>query len=418
MVAAAVVGCVSLAPGSAAGGVEVVYDLTAAADGVRASVFAHDFLVVPDLLDVGIPSAQATTNSATGSAGFAGNPYPGGTVVTAHDLASGVIQSNTGQDVDVPGYPLFVHSSGTHRDARVEQQGYSLKSHSDDTSSESVATAGLSADQGSVGRIVARASTDGDPSAKVATASSESDVQGLTINDVLRFGRVHSVATVEVSSDGKVKRSSDLALADTTVAGQRVAITPKGVEAAGQAAGLPSSDQLNDALQQAGVSVRYLAPEQTAKGVVSAGIEVTAVHKDPTGGSNATFAVRYVLGRASAAAGGSAQDFGDGSLGPIGPGVSTPTGTGTGQSGTAAAPSTPESVPAPADAPRVGEAPAGAPPPAVAAVPPQEVQARLMAWPSDLGGVGIYLTLMFVALATFAGGTLMRLLGVRAPWVS
>lgn len=403
------VGGSSLFPGTAVADREVIYDLTSASDGVRISVYADDFLLVADLLDVGIPSAQATTHSSAGSSGFASNPYPGATVVTAPDLVAGQIQTATGQDVDPPGYPLYVRTDGTHRDAEVDQRGYVLRSRSDSTSSEAMAEVGVAAEQGSVARVTARARTDGDPNADVATAIAESDVVGLSINDVLRFGRVHSEAVVKVSPDGTLRRSSDLAIAETTVAGQRVVLTPKGLEAAGESVELPSSDQLDETLRQAGVSVRYLAPERTKHGVVSAGIEVSAVQSDPTGGSNAKFTVRYVLGRAVAAAGGSAHDYSS-RLGN-GPSASPPSSSGTGSSGQAAG------GPAPEEAPVAKGTPADAPAPAIAEPEAnQTVQARLVAWPTDLGLAGVYLVVVLAALAMFAGGTLVRLLGVRTRW--
>lgn len=387
------------------------YAVSAAADGVRVSVLAQDFLLVDDLLDAGIPSAQAVVDSLGNSSGFASNPYPGATVLSVPPLASGAF----GQQV--PDYPLHAASRHpTKPESKVEHQGYSLSSKSTETSTEAAALADLTPEGGDAGRSAATATSTVDPATGAATAKAISDTQSLTINGVLQLGRVHSTATVTSKPDGKLTRSSELSIADTRVAGQRVAITPEGVRAAGQTAGLPSSDQVTETLKQAGVSVRYLAAEKGPNGIVSAGIEVIAKRKDPTEGSSATVTVRYVFGRASAAAGGSAEelpgpaplDSGQDHAGA--PQAASESGDAPTSEGTAA----PEAAPAAAS----GPAPADAPPPALADRPAEQPAALLMARPGDLGGMGIYVTLVFVALATFAGGTLLRLLGVRTRWMS
>lgn len=385
---------------------QVEFDVTASADGLRFGVTAANFLVIEQLVDVGVPSAQATANSTAGNQGFASNPYPGDTVIHA-------------PVAEAPRYPLYAHSMyPTEPKSEVEQEGYSLSSASDESSSESEAAAGVAADPGSVGRVIARARSEVDMDTGVAAATAENDAHGLTINEVLQLGRVHSTATVKSSPDGKVTRSSDLSIADTKVAGQRVAITPEGVVAAGQSTGLPPADDLNEVLANAGVQVRYLAPEKGRNGVVAAGVEVIAKQKDPTGGSNQEFTVRYVFGRASAAAGGSAEDLLGGGDAVSDGGQAAGPPNGSGASGNAevsgASPTVGEEAPVAAD----GPAPAAAQPPEVAEDGPSPQAVRWLAWPGDLGAVGIYVTLVIVALATLVGGTLVRLLGVRTRWMS
>lgn len=387
---------------------QVDYDVTASADGLRFGVTAANFLVIEELADVGVPSAQAKANSSAGNQGFASNPYPGSTVISVPGLVSG----QTGQAV--PPYPLYVSSShpAAPRAEKV-QQGYTLRSTSDASSSESAATAGVSADPGSAGRFAANARAAVDKATGAVTATAENDIQALTINGVLQLGRVHSEAVVQASPDGKVTRSSDLSVADTKVNGVRVAITPAGVVAADQTVGLPSSDQFNEVLKNAGVQVRYLAAEEGKESVVSAGIEVTATQPDPTGTSSQEFIVRYVLGRASASAWGSAEQLPDTPGPALDVGSAGTTGNDSSASGAAVAPAggtAPEAA--------SGPAPAAAPPPVVAAGKAQPEQVRLLGWPSDLGALGIYVTLVFVAVAMVAGGTLVRLLGVRTRWMS
>lgn len=397
--------------GPASADLQLTYDVTAAADGVRSSVYLDNFLIVSELADVGAPTAQATANSALGNAGFASYPYPGSTVLAAPDTVGGA----TGQDV--PPYPLYARSKHpTEPESAVEQPGYSLRSRSGESFSDSAATAGVAVDPGSVGKTAASARAEVDPDSGVAVATAESDAKNLVVNGVLELGGVHSTATVTSRPDGTVSRSSELSIVDTRVAGQRVRITPDGLEAAGQQIGAPSSEQLTQTLEEAGVQLRYLAAEKGSDSIVSAALEVIATRKDPTGGSNATLTVRYVFGRASASAGGSATQFSS----------DAPLDTGGDQGASRQASAEPGTAPAAPEAATSDSMPAAAPTPAQLDVPTPEVAegkqtqqaARLLGWPSDLGAVGIYLTLVFAALATLVGGTLVRLLGVRTRWMS
>lgn len=113
-----------------------------------------------------------------------------------------------------------------------------------------------------MGRVTAYAKSTVDLAIGAARASTVSYVQGMTINDVLQVGRVYSTATVTSKPDGPVIRTSDLSMADTRIAGQRVTIAPQGVIAVGNTVGLLSSDRVTDTLKRAGVSARYLAEDE------------------------------------------------------------------------------------------------------------------------------------------------------------
>lgn len=378
----------------------------AAAEGVRVTLSAPDFLLVSDLFDAGVPVAQTALQYNIGlSKGFASNPYPGEAVVTTPGLVAG----QTGQPV--PDYPAYADSTYPAKSkSTVEQQGYALRSHSARTSSEATATAGLAPAGGQVGQVAATAVSRVDPSKGVATAQAESDAQALAFNDVLRIGRVHSRAIVTVGPDGTVTRSSDLSIADTTVNGQRVAITPQGVVVAGKATALPSADPIAEALEAAGVRVRYLAEDKTANGIIAAGIEVSARQQLPNG---VTGVVRYTLGRAVAGAEPVAEEPSEArtDLRPV-TGVEEPgAASGGSEPGGSAAPAvgSPDPLAAPSQA-----APAPAPAPSVA--PPASTALRLVGTPVDIGATGLYLVLAFAGLAMFASGTLLRLLGVRTRW--
>lgn len=395
---------------AAAGG---QYELTAAADGLTAAVLPENFEdTFPGLVSLATPSAQTSVNSLGDSHGFASNPYPGQSVVSAPALVRGTIGSETGQQVPIPDYPAYAASRHPAApDSVVEQPGYSLSAHSTETSSDAKASTGVTNEGAAVGRLAAAAASKVDQQTGAGSATAESDIEWVSFNDVLKLSRVHSTAGVSVSPSGRLKRTSSLTIAETTVNGMRVAITPRGLEVPGQTTPLSPADEAADVLRQAGIEVRYLAPEKGKGSMLSAGIEVSVAVVDPTT-STRVATVRYVLGRAFASAH-AASDA------PTGPGLTPPPPVGGdptpsgGAAGTGNA--TPSlAAPAAADAPPSGEAaPTPAEPPAVAAP-----ELSRFAVPVDLGATGIYLTLVLGALAIFVGGTLVRLLGVRTRWTS
>lgn len=416
-VASALVWVPVMAPASAEAIVE--YDVTARADGVRVKVEVLNFAVVENVADVGVSTAQSRTSSSGGTGGFAGNPHPGDLVLAVPDTAEGAIGENTGQEVDVPDYPLYVSSSHPIKpEGEVEQPGYSLSSRSDESSSTARAAMGVETEQAVVGRVLASAESTADLTTGAATSAAESDVHGITINEVLQIGRIRSSATVISKPDGAVTRSSDLNILDTRVAGQRVVITSKGVEAAGQTEDLPSSAPVTDTLREAGITIRYLTEEKVGKqGILSAGIEVVVERRDPTEGSHATVVATYQFGRTFATADGGAEELQVES--PVARTPSAEAGSPTPTAAVEASP--PQEVPEEVAAPipeEAGSPPAEAPPPALGEQGTEQSAARLMVRPGDLGALGIYATLVFVALAVFVGGTLVRLLGVRTRWTS
>lgn len=385
----------------------------AAAQGVQIMVSASDNLLLAAPAGAGIPSAQACVDyGVRDSSAFASSPYPGETVI----IAPGLLSSRTGQDI--PPYPAYAASRHPAKEhSEVEQPGFSLRASSTETVSEARARTAAGPDDTDAGSTLATTRSTVDPATKGATATATSDTQPVTIADVLRLGQVHSTASAKVGADGKLQRSSDLRVGRTTVAGQEVVITPDGLRAADQQVALPG-ERPADALEAAGVSVRYLTAEQTPGGVLSAGIEVVWRQEDPESGSVTT--VHYTFGRSYAAAAPAQGDAGAlpvAPLPPVGaPGPAAPPADG-GPAGSGPAGSGPAAVDdaaASGEAPESSEVPAGseAPPPGVAAAD------RLVANPIDMGVTGFYLVLVFGALAMVVAGTLLRLLGVKTRWTS
>ncbi|MFD7446294.1 hypothetical protein [Streptomyces sp. NPDC059909] len=376
--------------------------VTATAQGVQVMVSASDNAALQAPSGVGVPVAQACVDHGVEeSSGFASSPYPGESIVSAPAL----IGSQTGQSI--PGYPAYAASRyPSPEKAETGQQGHTLSSHSDKNSTRAQARTQLGQDAASA-ETTARANAAVDPVRRASSASATADTQPITLNGVLQLGRVRSEATATVGRDGKLVRASQLSVGRTEVAGQVVEITEDGVQAVGQKGPLPESDPAK-ALEAAGVRVRYLRPENTEQGVTSAGVEILVRQQDTQSG--AVYTVHYTFGRAFAAAAPVEPPPGGG--GDVPPLEGPPPAAGGGEEGPPAAP--PDAAPAeePPD-----EQPS-APDDGASSGPKNPSPAHLIGNPVDMGMTGLYLVVAFGAVATFAFGTLLRLLGVRTRWTS
>lgn len=401
-------------PGSAAGvgGVEGACPVVAVAQGAQSVVSASNNLLLQAPTGATAPVAQACVDYAISeSSGFASNPYPGETVLAAPAIVRGATE------LPVPDYPAYAASRyPSANKSKVDREAYSLSSRSSETSTTAHARTGVGQDGAEAGWTLARASATVDPDAKTATAAATSDTRPVSFNDVLELGRTRSIATAKVGADGKIARTSELSIGRTVVAGQVVEITPEGVKAVGKTAPTPAANPAEQ-LESAGIHVRYLTEKKTQGGVLAAGIEVVVRHTDAETGD--VYTAEYTFGRAFAAAAPVvARNSGDGvSTVPIMP-AEPPSAEGSAPAadGTAVASPAPDgdpgmSAPVPAEAP-LATAPDSAPAPAVAA------PARMAGRPVDFGLAGVYLVLIFGALAMVVSGTLLRLLGVRTRWTA
>ncbi|MEV6056680.1 hypothetical protein [Streptomyces sp. NPDC052107] len=380
--------------------------VTASAQGVQVMVSASDNALLQAPSGAGVPVAQACVDYDLGeSSGFASNPYPGETIVSAPAL----VGSQTGQKI--PGYPAYAASSyPSAQKAEGGQQGDTLTSQSDKNSTHAQARTQLGQQGAASAETTALANAAVDPARRTSTASATADTQPITLNGVLRLGRVRSVATATVGKDGRLVRDSQLTVGRTEVAGQVVEITKDGVRAAGRQYPLPQADPAK-ALEAKGVRVRYLRAERTKQGVVSAAVEVQVRQQDTQSG--AVYTVTYTFGRAFAGAAAVEQPpGGGGNLPPVG---APPPGAGGGGGRDAGAPAAPpDQAPAqqsPSDQP-------SAPSDGAVAAPDSPSPVGLIGNPVDMGMTGLYLVVAFGGAATFAFGTLLRLLGVRTRWTS
>ncbi|MBA4863788.1 hypothetical protein H1V43_20910 [Streptomyces sp. PSKA54] len=377
--------------------------VVASAQGLQVMVSASDNTALQAPSGAAIPAAQACVNPAVEeSSGFAGSPYPGETIVSAPALLGGQLGPK------FPEYPAYA-ASRYPSDEKSEsgQQGHSLSSHSTKNSTRAQARTRLGQEAASAS-TTALAHVQVDPDRRAGKASATADTQPITINGVLRLGQVLSSATAAVDADGRLVRASRLTVGRTEVAGQAVEITRNGIRAVGQAVPVPDAADPTETLAAAGVRVRYLSEQRTEHGVMSAGFEVLARQKDPHSG--AVYTLHYVFGRAFAAADRVEAPPGGGMDVPLPPAAGAPPAS----SGDAPA------DPAPASE---AEPPAGSDPPPeqadeAAPAPAAETPAHPAGSPADMGVAGAFLVLAFGAVATFAFGNLLRLLGVRTRWTS
>jgi hypothetical protein len=280
----AAVGAVAMSPGSPAGAASSFRGV-ASADAVRVVVIVPNFPVTSSVVDFGKYSAQAVVTSNNESQAFASTPYPGEGVVTLPGTLAGFGAAG------IPAYPFYassVHPDRPH--AQVGDGPFKLVADSNETTSESTASSGVSGDQ-NIGAAVTTASVkrSGDGSV-VATAQSR--VDGFTAQGV-RIASVLSSTTTKLLPDGTLERSSSLDITGLTVNNVSVRLTKDGLVVGDQAVPV-NSGAINDALKQAGVSIAYIAPEETPSGIVGAGVRITAAVEVPGSG---VVNISWILGR-------------------------------------------------------------------------------------------------------------------------
>jgi len=388
------------------------------ADGVHAMIEMKGYTVVDQLLDAGLPSAQATIDSLGTSAAYAAEPYPGDLVLTAPGtgaIATGGVCGplKLSPCPAIPDYPLIAQSTFPGQDSgSIDGAVTKLSAHSTDSSSSSNAETGLGDPAtASGGRSTIASNVHHETATGAVAASAESTVESLTLADVLRIGRAHASAKVTQAVGGSLTRESSLDVTGVTIAGQAVGLTDQGLLLAGTSTPLPPTSPLLGILADRGITVRYLAPETTPTGVVAPGIEVSFPVTIPTAPKPAQ--ASYVLGRASAfgsaggigvAAGGGGggidSSVGDASLAPPGRSLAD------GSTASLSAVATPVSSRAPA----VGRA--GARQRTIAFARPGGATGLV---PADWS-VGFYLVLVVAGLVTLGGAQLFRILGVRVAW--
>lgn len=270
----------------------------ASAQGIRVTYTVPDLFVVTEFIDGGGPVAQATVDSTGRAISFASLPYPGENAVTATGLASFA----TG--VPVPNYPFYAradHPVQPTQEVKDPSGTYAL-----------VATA----DQGQ-----AAGSADflfGGPGAPVSGASSDAsgvlDANGVKVEAVsvsqalslgegtLKIGSVtsRSVTTYAAGQD-KPETKTELIIQGAKVGDQAVTIGPDGVHPGDQTVPVPigsGADSLNEALAQAGITVKTIKATDIEGGAAGDALEITVKHPIP-GAENVQGTLVYQLGGAT-----------------------------------------------------------------------------------------------------------------------
>ena len=393
-VSAAAVGGFLGIGGSTADAQLTTFTVTASADGVRKTVDVPGAPLTSTVSDAGSPTAQVVVNGLGESRGFAAMPYPGELVVSGPSLIFPLIGLPT-----PPDYPLMASSEYPARPTSTVARGeVRLRADSAERSSQADASANGGSGADGAGRLRAKADGVVDDTRHEVTGTARSTAESATFGGVFRIGRVDASATVRRGPTGPPTMSSTFVADGVTVAGLTVGVTPEGLVLPGALAPVPDTSGRNAVLDNAGMSVQYLAPERTDDGIVSAGLAVTVRTPTPSGQDART---TYTFGRARAAVSVSAAeptipDFDvlppDPVFGPVDPVAPAPA--------VDAAPIAPVTTPRTAP-PRL----------AVAERPPARP-------PFTLSMTTFYLVLVVGAAVAAAGTALARRLRVRLAWTS
>ncbi len=318
----------------------------ASADGVRATVALRDYLIIEDFVDGGGPTAQAALDSLGESTAYSSLPYPGATGVAL----PGLISTLSGKSV--PSYPFYVTSQNPSNPTEtVRQPGYLMHAESAAERSAAQTQLGSSTNTGEELGTFANASVDfvGGTITSLGEARTRLAVGALQLNGA--FSR----AVVTVAPGGKVTKSSTFETA-LRIGNTVIGVTDKGLVVGDQNAPLDPARQVEQAITQAGVTVKFLPAVETADSILSSGLEISMQQAIPNVGT-AKGVVSYIIGRTFAQA--TASGFTSGATG---------TGTPLPASQAPAAPAAPV-----AGVPTTGEVDAGALPGALPGAVPGAV---------------------------------------------
>jgi hypothetical protein len=412
------------------------YEARASAEGVRISFGAPGFVAVDTFVDGGGPISQSVIDGLGNSQAFAALPYPGDLAISGPGLLAGL----TGLP-SPPAYPFYVASSHpTVPEATLAQPGYELKAKSSESESQASTMTGSGSGSGdsasAIGSTVTKAVTNRDATSGMVTGEATGRADIVNIGGVLRIGQVDSRAKVTRAPGGEPTREASFAINGMTIAGQTVGFSDKGFTFGGTNTPIPQGNPLLEVLKQAKISVEYLARADNPDGVVSPGVVIRQELATPSG---PTMVVRYVFGQmaASATVSGSPTSIGD-SLSPIGevpaetqfvdapfdsgapaatadpptfPSVPEDTSNSDSSGSVDTGLSTPTALSPEVAGPAVTE-----PAPPVAGV--VQEAAPISGTPMTLvDTASIYLILVAAAVVALAGGTVLRLMGVKLKWI-
>jgi hypothetical protein len=399
---------------------------SAAAGGVRVTLIAHGFPATDTPVDGGGPTAQVAVDSIGSSTGYAAFPDPGQFAVSVPGLVVGLLAGGAAGLPPVklpspPGYPFYVSSDANNNpDVTLGASPLVLTASSSPDSSSASATAGVQTGAGNAALATSTASLVPTSDGSVV-AKAQSDVQGLTIGP-LTIGEIKSVASETVDASGTMTPASTLELAGVRIGGVPIELTPQGLVALGPTEPVPINPALAPLLKAAGISMQFVAPQQTATKVIAPALQITFPFATASirnvGQFNGSLTV--ILGSATAemhagqqgepvSSGSTASTAtGSGSVSPLSVdgAVGLPPTSGGGGTSPVALAATPDSPPlSPPGSPPGGQLGAGSQP-GTRALPAAAV--------SGLDVRSLYLLVLLGAVVVSAGGALIRRMGVRA----
>lgn len=253
----------------------------ASAEGMRVSYTVPDFLVVSEVMDGGGPVAQSVLETGGQSTAFASLPYPGENGVGGPALLLGLL----GQSPPAR-YPFYVRADSTvNPDVELKDPSGSYALRATAGARKAVGTADVAFGPPDQPASSAAARTEvltGDDGKMTVTA--ESIFRALSLADgLLRIASVESRSvTVSGPELGEPETTTQLVVDGARVGDQAVTIGPDGVHALG-APPVPTGggDALNQALAQAGVTVRTVAAGSLKGGGAADALEITSEHGLP-----------------------------------------------------------------------------------------------------------------------------------------
>jgi hypothetical protein len=274
---------------------DATYEATADATGVKL-IFSNQSIPLGVSPQAQGPTASAKQTSLHQSDGYAAFPDPGQDVAGLPGVAGGTLH------VPAPAYPFLVATSYGDDIRRLSYPGVDLSSESGETITQASATGGT---KGAGLTSVARITRDGD--AVTSTATSDADV--LRLGDALVLTGLHASAGALRDATGKLTRTSSLSFTSLTVPGLALTVPPPPGSAGppqkltapaigfvdgtftvtlpgapANSTPVPAKDVFA-AFESAGYRVSYQSPQQTADGIVGAGLQIATTLPAPPPGS-------------------------------------------------------------------------------------------------------------------------------------
>lgn len=268
----------------------------ASAQGFRMNYTVPEYVVVEEFFDGGGPVAQATVDTTGRSVAFASLPYPGENAVTF----PGVLAVALGMPIpfDYPFYAKADYPVTPEAEVRDPSGSYSLKATADRRQAAGLADIRLGGTESPVSSSSAHSTAVSDADGKTRVVA-ETVSTGLSFGDgVLRIASVRSRSvTTYTPGEAEPATTTELLVEGANVGGQPVTIGPDGVKPGGQTVPVPigeSTQSLNQALAESGLSVRTISGDPVEGGSAGDVLVVTSKHTYPVSGNpQGTLVMRF-----------------------------------------------------------------------------------------------------------------------------